>query len=60
MKKLREKLHQAIDEYGISDERTISISQELDKLIYREQKDIPKKLKVRPNKIKQVNYNRKD
>lgn len=59
MKELREKLHQAIDKYGISDERTISISQELDKLIYKEQKDIPKKLKVRPNKIKQVNYNRK-
>ena len=59
MKELREKLHQAIDKYGISDERTISISQELDKLIYKEQKDIPKKLKVRQNKIKQVNYNRK-
>ena len=59
MKELREKLHQDIDKYGISDERTISISQELDKLIYKEQKDIPKKLKVRPNKIKQVNYNRK-
>lgn len=59
MKELREKLHQAIYKYGISDERTISISQELDKLIYKEQKDIPKKLKVRPNKIKQVNYNRK-
>ena len=59
MNELREKLHQAIDEYGISDKRTIAISQELDKLIYKEQKDIPKKLKVRPNKIKQVNYNRK-
>ena len=38
MKELREKLHQAIDEYGISDERTIAISQELDKLIYKEQR----------------------
>lgn len=38
MKELREKLHKAIDEYGISDERTISISQELDKLIYKEQR----------------------
>lgn len=38
MKELREKLHQAIDKYGISDERTISISQELDKLIYKEQR----------------------
>lgn len=32
MKVLREKLHQAIDE------RTIAISQELDKLIYKEQR----------------------
>ncbi len=38
MEKLREKLHKAIDAYGISDERTISISQELDKLIYKEQR----------------------
>ena len=38
MKELREKLHQAIDKYGISDERTISISPELDKLIYKEQR----------------------
>ena len=30
MKELKEKLHQAIDEYGISDERTVAISQELD------------------------------
>ena len=38
MNELREKLHQAIDEYGISDERTIAISQELDKLIYKKQR----------------------
>lgn len=38
MNELREKLHQAIDEYGISDERTIAISQELDKFICRAQK----------------------
>ena len=33
MKELKEKLHQAIDEYGISDERTVAISQELDKVV---------------------------
>ena len=38
MEELREKLHQAIDKYGISDERTIAISQELDKLIYKKQR----------------------
>lgn len=58
MKELREKLHQAIDKYGISDERTISISQELDKLIYKNKGHT--KETVHPNKINQVNYNRKD
>ncbi|CAM2079540.1 MAG: Spo0E like sporulation regulatory protein [uncultured Clostridium sp.] len=33
MKELREQLHKAIDEYGATDERTISISQELDKVV---------------------------
>ena len=42
MEKLREKLHQAIDEYGIEDERTIAISQELDKLVCETQKLIVK------------------
>lgn len=38
MKELREKLHEAIERYGISDERTVAISQELDKFICRAQK----------------------
>lgn len=38
MKELKEKLHQAIDEYGLTDKRTVAISQELDKLIYKEQR----------------------
>lgn len=33
MKKLREKLHKSIEEYGIEDKRTVAISQELDKLV---------------------------
>ena len=40
MKELKEKLHQAIDEYGISDERTVAISQELDKVVYFEQRKL--------------------
>lgn len=45
MKELREKLHQAIDEYGMLDERTIAISQELDNLVCEAQKKLikPKK-----------------
>lgn len=43
MKELREKLHQAIDEYGMTDERTIAISQELDKIVCEAQKLIVKK-----------------
>lgn len=43
MKELREKLHQAIDEYGMTDERTVAISQELDKLVCEAQKLIIKK-----------------
>ena len=38
MKELREKLHQAIDEYGLTDERTVAISQELDKVVCFEQR----------------------
>ena len=40
MKELKEKLHQAIDEYGISDERTVAISQELDKVVCFEQRKL--------------------
>ena len=45
MKELREKLHKSIDEYGMTDERTVAISQELDKIVYKEQKKLikPKK-----------------
>ena len=49
MKELREKLHQAIDEYGISDERTIAISQELEKVVCLEQR------KLRRMNVKCVN-----
>ena len=40
MKELREQLHKAIDEYGATDERTIAISQELDKVVCAEQKKL--------------------
>ena len=43
MKELREKLHNTIDEYGRTDERTVAISQELDKLVCEAQKLIIKK-----------------
>ena len=43
MKELREKLHKTIDEYGRTDERTVAISQELDKLVCEAQKLIIKK-----------------
>ncbi|MEN8078407.1 aspartyl-phosphate phosphatase Spo0E family protein [Clostridioides difficile] len=38
MEELREKLYKAIDKYGISDERTIAISEELNKFIFTSQK----------------------
>lgn len=38
MKELREKHHKAIEEYGMTDERTVAISQELDKVVCAEQK----------------------
>lgn len=38
MNELREKLHQAIDEYGISDERTLEISRRLEEDICKEQR----------------------
>ena len=38
MKDLREKLYKAIEKYGISDKRTIAISEELNKFICRAQK----------------------
>ena len=45
MKELREKLHQAIDEYGMTDERTIAISKQLNNLVCEAQKKLikPKK-----------------
>lgn len=49
MKELREKLHQAIDEYGLTDERTVAISQELDKVVCLEQR------KLRRMNVKCVN-----
>lgn len=38
MKELREKLHQAIDEYGMTDERTLEISRRLEEDICKEQR----------------------
>lgn len=38
MEELREKLHKAIEKYGIGDERTIAISEELNKFICTSQK----------------------
>ena len=49
MKELREKLHQAIDEYGLTDKRTVAISQELDKVVCLEQR------KLRRMNVKCVN-----
>lgn len=43
---LKTELNQCIDLYGLSDERTISKSQEFDKLIVEEQKDIARKVKM--------------
>lgn len=43
MKELREKLHKAINEYGMTDERTVAISQELDKIVCEAQRIIAKK-----------------
>lgn len=42
MKELRDKLHKAIEEYGLIDKRTVAISQELDKLVCEVQKLIAK------------------
>ena len=42
MKELREKIHKSIDEYGMTDERTVAISQELDKLVCEAQRLIIK------------------
>ncbi|MCC9296529.1 aspartyl-phosphate phosphatase Spo0E family protein [Clostridium sp. WLY-B-L2] len=39
MEKLKEKLREYIDLYGLSDERTIEISQELDELIVQKMKE---------------------
>ena len=38
MEELREKLVQYIDMYGRNDERTVKVSQELDKYVVEEQK----------------------
>lgn len=45
MEKLRKKLHEAIEKYGATDERTVAINQELDNIICKEQKKLikPKK-----------------
>ena len=45
MEKLRKKLHKAIEEYGMTDERTVAISQQLDKIVCEAQKKLikPKK-----------------
>ncbi len=42
MEKLRGKLHEAIEKYGPTDERTVAISQELDKVVCEAQKLIVK------------------
>ena len=49
MKELREKLHKAIDEYRLTDERTVAISQELDKVVCLERR------KLRRMNVKCVN-----
>lgn len=49
MKELREKLHKAIHEYRLTDERTVAISQELDKVVCLEQR------KLRRMNVKCVN-----
>lgn len=38
MKELKEQLYKAIEKYGMTDERTVAISQELDKVVCRAQK----------------------
>ena len=43
MKELKEQLYKAIEKYGRTDERTVAISQELDKLVCEAQKLIIKK-----------------
>lgn len=42
MEELREKLHEAIAKYGATDEKTIVISQELNKVVSKEQKKLIK------------------
>lgn len=49
MKELKEKLHKAIDEYGIGDKRTIAISQELDELVCKKQTILFRKYKQERN-----------
>lgn len=49
MKVLKEKLHKAIDEYGIGDKRTIAISQELDELVCKKQTILFRKYKQERN-----------
>lgn len=45
MKELREQLHKAIEKYGPTDERTVAISQQLDKIVCEAQKKL-----IKPNK----------
>lgn len=40
MKELREQLYKAIEKYGPTDERTVAISQELDKIVCEKQKKL--------------------
>ena len=42
MKELKEQLYKAIEKYGMTDERTVAISQELDKLVCEAQRLIIK------------------
>jgi uncharacterized protein (TIGR02328 family) len=42
--KLKEKLYKYIDKYGMTDPRTVSVSQELDKFITEKQREMNKKL----------------
>ena len=45
MKELKEQLYKAIEKYGMTDERTVAISQELDKIVCKEQKKLMKPTK---------------
>lgn len=42
MEKLRQKLYQAIDKYGLTDKRTVAISQELNEIVCEKQQKLIK------------------